>query len=50
MLLIPRSQNYQRLQENIEAFHFQLEEEDMKKIDELETGKRMGADPENFNF
>ncbi len=50
MLLIPRSQNYQRLQENIEVFHFQLEEEDMKKIDELETGKRMGADPENFNF
>ncbi len=50
VLLIPRSKNYQRLKENVEVFDFQLEKEDMRKIDELETGKRMGADPKNFNF
>lgn len=50
MMAIPRSSSKKRLEENLEIFDFWLEEADMTKIDKLDTGKRMGADPDNFDF
>ena len=50
MMAIPRSSNPKRLRDNIQIFDFELEETDMNKINALDTGKRMGADPDKFNF
>lgn len=50
MMVIPRSSNMKRLKDNIQIFDFELEEADMEKINALDTGKRMGADPDHFNF
>lgn len=48
--VIPRSKNIERQGNNLQLFDFCLEPEDMNMIDKLETGKRLGADPDNFNF
>ena len=50
MLIIPRTQNKERLRDNMDIFDFELSSEDVKKINSLNTGRRMGADPENFSF
>lgn len=50
MLIIPRSSNIQRLKGNMDIFDFELNEADMNKINDLDTGRRVGADPDNFNF
>lgn len=50
VLLIPRSKNFERLKENINVFDFVIDDTDMEKINALNTGSRMGADPENFRF
>ncbi len=47
---IPRSSNERRLKENLDVFQFELEAADMKRIDALDTGNRMGADPDHFQF
>lgn len=49
-LVIPRSSNEKRQKENKELFDFELENSDMEKINALNTGKRMGADPDCFEF
>lgn len=50
MMVIPRSSNEKRLKENLGIFDFELDETDMTEINALDTGKRMGADPDNVNF
>ena len=50
MMVIPRSSNGKRLKENLSIFDFELDETDMTEINALDTGKRMGADPDNVNF
>lgn len=50
MLIIPRTQNKERLRDNMDIFDFELSSEDVKKINSLNTGRRMGADPDCFNF
>lgn len=50
MMVIPRSSNIKRLRDNIQIFDFELDETDMMKINALDTGKRMGADPDHINF
>lgn len=50
MAVIPRSSNINRLKDNIDIFDFELEKADMSKINALDTGRRMGADPDHFNF
>ena len=50
MLIIPRTQNKERLRDIMDIFDFELSSEDVKKINSLNTGRRMGADPENFSF
>ncbi len=50
MLIIPRTKNKERLKDNMNIFDFELSNEDVEKINSLDTGRRMGADPENFSF
>jgi diketogulonate reductase-like aldo/keto reductase len=50
IVTIPKSANQGRIQENFDVFDFELSEEDMAAIDELERGHRYGPDPRNFDF
>lgn len=50
VIAIPKSVNAARIKENFTIFDFDLTEEDMKRVNSLETGIRLGADPDNFNF
>ena len=47
---IPKSVRPERIIENSQIFDFELSDEDMKKIDNLDKNSRLGADPDNFNF
>lgn len=50
VLIIPRSSKESRLRENMNIFDFQISQQDMDIINSLDIGRRMGADPDNFNF
>ncbi|HDR7706393.1 TPA: aldo/keto reductase [Bacillus thuringiensis] len=46
VVTIPKTINEKRLLENMNIFNFELSTEDMKKIDNLNQDKRLGADPD----
>ena len=48
--VIPKSINKERIEENINVFDFHLDKNDIEKIDSLENGERIGADPLTFDF
>ena len=48
MVTIPKSTHEQRIKDNLNVFDFELDNEDMKKIAELNTGIRIGRDPDNI--
>lgn len=48
VVTIPKSIHRERIRENSEVFDFSISEEDMKKIDSLETEERTGAHPDDF--
>jgi 2,5-diketo-D-gluconate reductase A len=48
VVTIPRSGTPARLIENISIFDFQLDEWDMAALDALDTGRRLGPDPDFF--
>lgn len=50
LILIPKSVHAQRIYENSDIFDFSLSDEDMDRIDSLDTGKRLFWDPDNFDF
>ena len=48
VVTIPKSTHEQRIKDNLNVFDFELDNEDMKKIAELNTGIRIGRDPDNI--
>lgn len=50
VVTIPKSLTPERIYSNAKIFDFQLSEEDMKKISCLNTGVRIGPDPDKINF
>ena len=50
VVTIPKSTHAKRIAENADIFDFELSETDMKALDALDEGRRIGPDPYNFNF
>ncbi|NNV06733.1 aldo/keto reductase [Geobacillus sp. C56-T2] len=50
VVTIPKSVTPARIKENADLFDFSLTDEEMKRIDALNLNKRIGPDPDNFNF
>jgi diketogulonate reductase-like aldo/keto reductase len=50
IITIPKSVHEHRIAENSNIFDFELSDDDMASIDELNKDKRFGPDPDNFNF
>ncbi|WP_330381802.1 aldo/keto reductase [Defluviitalea phaphyphila] len=48
VVTIPKSVNASRIKENADIFDFEISEEDMKKIEKLNTGERVGSDPDKI--
>jgi 2,5-diketo-D-gluconate reductase A len=48
-VVIPKSVTPQRIRDNIDVFSFELTEPEMGQISGLETGERLGPDPETFD-
>ncbi|RDU22397.1 aldo/keto reductase [Anaerosacchariphilus polymeriproducens] len=46
VVTIPKSVNEARIKENFDIFQFKLSDDDMKKISDLNTGVRIGPDPD----
>lgn len=50
IILIPKSVKKERIISNADIFSFEIEPEDMHRLDALDRGKHMGPDPETFDF
>lgn len=50
VVVIPKSTHKERIISNKAVFDFELSEGDMKLIDDLNKNRRIGPDPDNFNF
>ena len=49
-IVLPKSTHQDRIVSNLDVFDFELTEEDMTAMFDLERGTRVGADPDNFDF
>ncbi|WP_289847759.1 aldo/keto reductase [Arenibacter algicola] len=50
VITIPKSSKKDRIRANADIFDFELAPEDVKKLEQLDRGKRFGPDPDNFDF
>lgn len=48
VIIIPKSSNLQRIKENSEIFDFDLNDEEMDRIRQLDTGKRYSVNPTGY--
>ena len=49
-VVIPKSVTPSRIQENIDVFGFELDDEDMSALAALDEGKRLGPNPATFDY
>jgi 2,5-diketo-D-gluconate reductase A len=49
LVVIPKSNNRDRMAQNIDVFGFELSSDEMAAIDAMDTGKRAGADPDTLS-
>ncbi|KPB03150.1 aldo/keto reductase [Bacillus sp. CHD6a] len=50
VVTIPKSVKEHRIKENADIFDFELSEDEMQRIHALNEDKRVGPDPDNFDF
>jgi methylglyoxal/glyoxal reductase len=50
VVTIPKSTHANRIAENAQIFDFELSQADMNVLDALDEGKRVGPDPDSFDF
>ncbi|KML33657.1 aldo/keto reductase [Rossellomorea marisflavi] len=50
IVTIPKSMTESRIKENIDIYDFELTEEQVKTLDALDEHKRIGPDPDQFDF
>ncbi|WP_373285969.1 aldo/keto reductase [Pontibacillus salipaludis] len=50
IVTIPKSTKQHRIQENADVFDFELTDEEVVKITQLNENHRVGPDPDNFDF
>ncbi|MDX1760313.1 MAG: aldo/keto reductase [Arenibacter algicola] len=50
VVTIPKSAKKERIRANADIFDFELTDGDVKKLEQLDRGKRFGPDPNNFDF
>ncbi len=50
VVTIPKSMTESRIKENIDIYDFKLTEEQVKTLDALDEHKRIGPDPDQFDF
>ncbi len=50
VMVIPKSVHQDRIVGNASVFHFNISDEDMKLLNDLDRGGRIGPDPDDFDF
>lgn len=50
VITFPKSSRAERMKSNFDIFSFELSEKEMGIVSSLDTGRRIGADPEHFDF
>ncbi|WP_273835424.1 aldo/keto reductase [Guptibacillus sedimenti] len=50
VVTIPKSSNPERIKQNFDVFDFELTQDNIRALDELNQNERMGPDPDNFDF
>jgi diketogulonate reductase-like aldo/keto reductase len=50
VVTIPKSVHSERIEENSKIFDFELSQSDMKVLDRLDAGKRLGSHPDHFSY